>query len=113
MLKQVVRDSKVLPHLLFVMGSDPEAFTKFIALAKKDPREAIGRVYEYERGIKEELANGKKTDSGKAPEKQSTSAPKPPSLVGGGSSRSFDVNDESLSPDEWMRKQNARLAKKA
>jgi len=65
-------------------------------------------VFEYEQGIRE-----KQKPSEKAPEpKKSTWTAKPPSPVGGTSSRSFDVSDESLSPEEWMRKRNAQLERK-
>jgi hypothetical protein len=46
----------------------------------------------------------------KAPRK--TSAPKPPSPVGGSSSGVFDVNDENGSADEWMHRRNAELARR-
>ena len=44
--------------------------------------------------------------------RKTTSAPKPPSPVGGGSSRAFDVSDESLSADAWFHKRNADLARR-
>ena len=43
---------------------------------------------------------------------RTTKAPKPPSPVGGSSSRAFDVNDESLSNNEWMRMRNADLKRR-
>ena len=45
-----------------------------------------------------------------APKK--TTAPKPPSPVGGTSRGAFDVNDESGSADDWMRRRNADLRKR-
>jgi len=106
-MPQLVRDifeaSDVLPDLLYVV-SDPDELKKFISLAQTNPRAAIAKIVEYERGIHEELAKG-----GKAPEQKKTAAPKPPSPVGGSSSRAFDVSDESLSAEEWMRKRNAQL----
>ena len=41
-----------------------------------------------------------------------TSAPKPPSPVGGGSSRVWDVNDESGDATEWMHRRNADLKRR-
>lgn len=106
-VKEVFAGSDLFIDLCYVVGSDPDELTKFVKLAETNPRAAIGKVFEYERGIKEELA---KTKGGeKAPEPKKTSAPKPPSPVNGGSSRAFDVSDESLSPDEWMRKRNAQV----
>lgn len=116
-VKQVFADSDHFVDLCYVVGSDPEELKKFISLAQTNPRAAIGKVFDYERGIAEELAKPKETpargEDGKftAPETKKTTAPKPPSPVGGGSSRAFDVNDDSLSADEWMRKRNLQVAK--
>jgi hypothetical protein len=113
-IKEVIAQSAEFIDLLYVVGSDPAELKKFIELAQSDPRAAIGKVFEYERGIREELSKESSTprdDKGKftAPEAKKTSAPKPPSPVGGASSRAFDVSDESLSADEWMRKRNKQL----
>ena len=107
-VKQVIEDSDVFVDLCYVIGSDSDELKKLVALAQTNPRAAIGRVFEYERGIKEAL--GKTSASGAAPEKKQTQAPKPPSPVGGSNGRAFDANDDSLSADEWMRKRNAQLA---
>lgn len=111
-VKEVFAGSELFIDLCYVVGSDSDALKDFISLAQSNPRAAIGKVFEYERGIREELskASGDKGEK-KAPEKK-TNAPKPPSPVGGASSRAFDVSDESLSPEEWMRKRNADLQKK-
>lgn len=109
-VKEVFSQSDLFIDLCYVVGSDPDELKKFVTLAQTNPRAAIGKVFEYERGIREEL--GKTEPSGKAPEPKKTSAPKPPAPVGGGSSRAFDVSDESLSPEEWARKRNSDLAKK-
>ena len=109
-VKQVIEDSEVYVDLCYVAGSDPDELQKFIALAQRDPRAAIGKVFEYERGIKEELA--KNGTAAAAPEKKRTQAPAPPTPVGGASSRGFDVNDDSLSADEWFQKRNAQLERR-
>lgn len=111
-VKEVFAQSKDFIDLCYVVGSDPDELKKFIALAERDPRAAIGKVFEYERGIQEELTP--RDDKGKfvAPAPKKTSAPKPPSTVGAGSSKAFDVSDESLSPEEWMRKRNSDVAKR-
>jgi hypothetical protein len=113
-VKEVVAQSAEFVDLLYVVGSDPAELKKFIELAQTDPRAAIGKVFEYERGIREELSRPR-DDKGKftaAPEAKKTSAPKPPSPVGGASSRAFDVSDESLSADEWARKRNQDIQKR-
>jgi hypothetical protein len=109
-VKEVFAQSDVFIDLCYVVGSDPAELKKFISLAQTNPRAAIGKVFEYERGIREELET--KEPSGKAPEPKRTSAPKPPAPVGGGSSRAFDVSDESLSPEQWAQKRTAELAKR-
>lgn len=103
-IKDVIAQSDVFPDLCYVIGSDPEELKKLVALAKSNPRAALARVFEFERGIGEELVEKV------APEQKRTAAPKPPTPVGGsGSSRAFDVSDESLSPEEWARKRTAAL----
>lgn len=114
-VKEVFSQSDLFTDLCYVVGSDPAELNKFISLAQSNPRAALAKVFEYERGIREELSKAGKEaaePSGKAPEKKQTQAPKPPSPVGGGSSRAFDVSDESLSADEWAKKRNAQLLKR-
>jgi cell division septum initiation protein DivIVA len=113
-VKEVFGQSDVFIDLCYVVGSDPDELKKFISLAQTNPRAAIGKVFEYERGIREELSKPR-DDKGKfaaVPETKKTSAPKPPSPVGGASSRAFDVSDESLSPEEWARKRSQDIQKK-
>ena len=111
-IKDVFAQSDVFTDLCYVVGSDPEELKKFVSIAQSNPRAALAKVFEYERGIREELAkDGTEEDDpkGKAPEKQSTKAPKPPSPVGGPGSRAFDVSDESLSPEAWARKRTEEV----
>lgn len=115
-VKEVFAKSDVFIDLCYVVGSAPDELKKFIALAQTDPRAAIGKVFEYERRIKEELSKGRddkgKFTSKEAPEVKKTGAPKPPSPVNGASSRAFDVSDDSLSNEEWMRQRNLQIAKR-
>ena len=106
-VKEVFADSDLFIDLCYVVGSDPDELKKFTALANSNPREALRKVFEYEQGIREH-----QKPSGTAPEPKKSMAPKPVSPVSGASSRSFDVSDESLSPEEWMRKRNAQLDRK-
>lgn len=110
-VKEVFAGSELFIDLCYVVGSDSDALKDFISLAQANPRAAIGKVFEYERCIREELAKTGDDKGKKAPEKK-TNAPKPPSPVGGASSRAFDVSDESLSAEEWMRKRTADLQKR-
>jgi len=109
-VKEVFAGSDLFTDLCYVVGSDPDELSKFLSLANSNPRAAIAKVFEYERGIKDEL--GKTSEPEKAPEVKKTAAPKPPSPVGGASSRAFDVSDESLSADEWFRKRNEQISRR-
>ena len=114
----IINDSEVLPDLLYVIGSDEAELAKFVDMAKANPNKAIRYVARVESLIADELSKPAETqqrgENGqfKAPEKRQTTAPKPPSPVGGGSSRTFDVNDDSLSPAEWFRKRNEQIARR-
>jgi len=101
-IKEVIGASEYFPDLCYVLGEDPEELEKFVKLSQSNPRAALAKVFEYERGIKEELSGEKKP----APEKRQTAAPKPVTPVGGSASRGFDVNDEKLSDDDWFKQRN-------
>jgi hypothetical protein len=106
-----VSDSDLLADVVFTIGSNPTDLANFVQTARTNPRKAMQYVTRVEGLIQEELsADGK--EAAKAPEPKKTQAPKPPSPVGGGSSRGFDVSDETLSADEWARKRNAQLARR-
>ncbi len=109
-------DSEVTPDLLFTIGSDEEESAKFLKMAKEEPGKAIRYIAVTEKLIIEEQAAKPRDGDGKfvaaTPAKPTPKAPKPPSTVGGTSSRAFDVSDDSLSADEWMRKRNLQLASK-
>jgi hypothetical protein len=109
----IINDSDYLADLIVVLGGDEAKLKQFADLARTNPNKAIREVARAEALIAAEHAKGTtpRGEDGKfkAPEKRSTSAPKPPSPVGGGSSRAFDVSDDSLSADEWMRKRNQQL----
>lgn len=113
----IINDSDVLPDLLYTIGSDDAELAKFVEMAKTNPNKAIRYVARVESLIAEELAKPENTSARgedgkfKAPERK-TSAPKPPVLVSGSSSRAFDVSDESLSAEEWASKRNAELQKR-
>lgn len=119
LVKQRMSRSDILPHLVYTIGSDEEGLANFVKIAKADPFKALDYIAVTENLIREELAKGKETDreengqfKAATPAKTKTNAPKPPSPVSGASTGAFDVSDESLSPNEWMRKRNADLAKK-
>lgn len=119
-LPQIVKDrfahSDVLPHLVYMLGSDPAALADFLKTAKSDAFKALDQIALTESLVREEIGNkeAERNDKGqfKSPAKPKTSAPKPPSPVSGASTGAFDVSDESLSPEEWMRKRNADLNKR-
>ena len=116
LIKQRIGRSELLPHLLYTIAGEENGIEKLTALAKSDPFKALDYIALTENLIREELAKGKtggeEDEDGKAPEKKRTNAPKPPSPVGGPSSRAFDVSDDSLSADEWARRRTAQLEKR-
>lgn len=106
-VKQMLDDSDVLPDLMFTIGSDPAELAKFVKMAKENPGKAIRHIALTESLIAKELEG--KSAGEVPPAKPKTQAPKPPSPVGGASSRAFDVSDESLSAEEWARKRTKEL----
>jgi hypothetical protein len=104
----MVSDSDILADLVHKIGSDPDDLNKFVRMAKTNPRQAILHIAQVEGAIKAEL-DGTTKSVKETPAPPKTQAPKPPSPVGGTTSRAFDVSDDSLSPDEWMRKRNKQI----
>lgn len=110
-VKAMLGESENVSDLLFTLGSDPKALESFIETARTKPGQALRHIAILEAEIRQELQRPAKPAQ-ESPAKTQTAAPKPPSPVGGASSRAFDVSDESLSPDEWARKRNADLARR-
>ena len=109
-VKEALEDSDVLPELLYTLGTDEKTMKDFERLSRTNPIRAIKYIGDIERGIRQELeADSTPEPIERPPEPRRTSAPKPPSPVTGPTSRSFDVSDDSLSADEWMRKRNAQV----
>ena len=109
--KAMLNDSDVLPDLAYVIGGDEQTLHDFL---KMSPGKQLRYIAVTEALIKGELGDEEADPEGEAkpPAKQQTQAPKPPSPVGGSSSRAFDVSDESLSPEEWARKRTADLERR-
>jgi hypothetical protein len=100
-------------HILYALGSDPEISAKFEKMALTDPAEAIYIWKQLKAEAQKHLtSDADEPKGGETPEPKRTQAPKPPSPVSGASSRAFDVSDDSLSADEWMRKRNAQIEKR-
>lgn len=103
----IVRDfagaSPNFAHVMYVLGRDSADFQKFVSLAKSDPREAVIRIGEVERLVKEELAKGStegQTERGedgkfKAPPEKKTAAPPPPKEVSGRGSAPPDAVEDA------------------
>jgi hypothetical protein len=108
-VKVMLAGSDVLPELLYTIGSDPATLKEVERLSKSNPTQAMRYIATLEVGIRQELAAESEIE---APEPRKTSAPKPPAPVERGNSRAFDVSDDSLSPEEWMRKRNAQVARR-
>ena len=112
-VKRMLAQSDVLPELVYTIGTDDKTMQKLVRVAQSDPQQAMYYIAELSAQIRAELAAPvAETESHEAPEPRRTSAPKPPSPVTGPSSRAFDVSDESLSAEDWMRKRNAQVARR-
>lgn len=115
-VKRMLSQSDVLPELLYTVGTDQKTMDELARLAKVNPIQAMRYIATLEVGIRQELAASESEEEPEeevpAPEPKKTSAPKPPAPVTGGSSRAFDVSDESLSAEDWMRKRNAQLERR-
>lgn len=110
-VKAMLNDSEVLPDVIYVLGSDPQELQAFLRMP---PGKQLRYIAQVESEVQAELDGARKgvTSETKSPAKTQTAAPKPPSPVGGASSRAFDVSDESLSAEEWARKRTAELARR-
>lgn len=113
-VKSMVDDSEVFADLAFVLAGDD----KFLEMARNQPGKALRHIAKVEGLIEAELANAATTARGEdgkfvSPVKPTPKAPKPPSTVGGASAKAFDVSDDSLSPEEWMRQRNQQVARTA
>lgn len=85
-LKELLNDSEVLPDLIYTIAGKPEELASFVAMAKTSPTKAARYIVLTESLIREELeskAAPKETPKADPPAKQQTSAPKPPTEVGG------------------------------
>lgn len=118
-VKAIIGDSDVLPHLLYVMGSDADEFAEFIALAHTQPGQALRKVVLLERLVHEELAGeGEKptpergTDgkfvTGKAPEKKISDAPPLGTEVSGRGHAPADEVETSVKSGDFTTFKNAR-----
>lgn len=114
-IKDILRQSDV-ENLMDRFSNDAQAEAKFFALVKSDGYGTVKYIGELEAAARRELSGQIRNEKGQfaaeAPEPKKTSAPKPPSPVGGASLRAFDVNDDDLPTDEWHRKRNQQLAQK-
>jgi outer membrane murein-binding lipoprotein Lpp len=97
--------SDVLVDALYVMGSDPDEFSGFIDLAKKDPLEALRKWFVIESLVKEELGKSPPTaaqneppergEDGKFLKPARREAPAPPLELNGNSSPPGDERDRA------------------
>jgi hypothetical protein len=110
-IKAAIQESDVDIDLLYVMGKDADDLADFVATAKTKPREALRRVFEVERLVKEELAKGKagktevvrgsdgkftSNEANEPPAKTKTKAPPPGYEPSGRVSPPGDVDEAAL-----------------
>lgn len=124
---KLLNSSPYLSDILFTLGGEEATLQRFIRTAKSDPSAAIRYVVNLENDIAAELTkesavaeeSSTRNDKGQFTAKETpakpktTSAPKPPAVVSGGSTSAFDVSDESLSPEEWARKRTEDLKRRS
>ena len=110
-VKQMMADSDVLPELVYTIGTDEKTLKELERLSRVNPTQAMRYIATLEAGIHQELAADEPVVED-APEPKRTSAPPPPKPVSGTSSRGFDVSDDSLSPELWMKKRNEQVAQR-
>jgi hypothetical protein len=93
----------------FVKSLPNSADVTYYLLTHPDDTMALSRMNSHE-ATRALITISHKAARPSAPAaRTTTSAPKPPSPVGGGSSRAFDVGDESLSADAWFHQRNRQL----
>lgn len=110
---EAIASSDVSPEIIYTLGTDKKTMDELQRLSKVNPTQAIKYIGALEAGIRQELAADEPDPATEpAPEPKKTSAPKPPAPVTGASSRAFDVSDDSLSPEQWMRKRNEQVAQR-
>jgi hypothetical protein len=116
-IKAAIQESDVDIDLLYVMGKKTEDLADFVKVAKSNPREALRRVFEVERLVKEELAKAKGKASGESetarsadgkfasaeddttdevPAKQKPKVPPPSRELGGRTSPPGDADEAAL-----------------
>lgn len=115
-VKAMLNDSELLPDLLFTIGSDQKELDAFVEMAKKQPGKAIRYIALTESLIRDELESKAKPETKEPPAKPQTSAPKPPSEVGGRAATPSDemaaaakANDFRKFKAEGNRRDLARL----
>lgn len=127
-VKEIVADSEVFPHLLYVLGNDSEKFKEFKSLAQTQPGKAIRFIAALETGIIEELAKPQDKESGRdnkgqfiakePPAKRGPeSAPEPPIEIGSRGSGAMNESERAFqaiergnakATREWLRAENAK-----
>lgn len=101
-VKQMVGESEVMTDLLYTIASNAEEMSKFTEMARTNPGKALRYIAITESLIQNELEGKPQTTAPTtAPVKPQTSAPKPPSEVGGRSSTPADAMEEALRSNNY------------
>ena len=116
-VKHMLRDSDILPDLIYTIGSKPEELASFVKMARENPGKALRYIALTESLIHEELA-GKATpaEPKEPPAKPETKAPRPPTEAGGraaappdGLRAALEANDYRAASAEFKRQALAKL----
>jgi hypothetical protein len=122
-VKSIIDQSPVMVDLLFTMGSDQQAFTDLIELARTDPGAAIRKVVVMEQLVEKELKGSKvaaqeagpagpsRSEDGKfkaaeseappIPEKKPSRAPAPPAEVSGRGTTPADPQQQAIKTSDF------------
>lgn len=108
-LKAIAEDTEDPHGLTYYLAAHREEYRR---LAELQPGQALKEVLKLEFKIQREKESAKEKPA-QEPKPRQTSAPAPPEPVGARvTAKAFDVNDESLSADEWAKKRNEQVYKR-
>lgn len=105
-LKAIAEDTDDPHAITFHLAINREEYRR---LAELNPTQALKEVLKLELKLQQETTKAPAQE----PKPRQTSAPPPPEPVGARvTAKAFDVNDESMSPEEWAKQRNRQVHKR-
>ena len=105
-VKDFLDQSDAAIDLMHEIGKDQASLQDFIDTAKRNPSSAIRKAAMIEASLQKPEVKAEAKPAPE-PEKPKPSKPKPPETVAARASSAFDVNDDSMNPEEWARRRTA------